>query len=59
MRIMVQLAYMWLNIRYNDIFFYSYFKYFIDDLENIGIDCLNEYDNCTKQDIESCKDTKF
>ena len=42
MRIMVPIAYIWLNIRYINIFHYNYFKYFIDDLENIAINC-NEW----------------
>ena len=50
----------------SDDAFYDYFKclnfpkendYFIDDLENIAIDFLNEYDNCTQRDIDSSNDT--
>ena len=45
--------------------FYVYFKclnfpkendYFIDDLKNIAIDFLNEYDNCTQRHIDSSND---
>ena len=50
----------------SDDAFYDYFKclkfpkendYFIDDLENIAIDFLNKYDNCTQRDIDYSNDT--